>query len=510
MALKFDPSLYLVTDSARAAGGRTLPETVAAAIEGGVTMVQLREKTAATRDFVALARAVKRVARKGKAALVINERVDVARAVDADGVHLGQTDMPLDEARRLMGPDKIIGVSVRTAAEAEAALLGGADYLSIGPCYSEDESALGSTGVLAVWEHALQTKDPLRPPCAVTFGGIDQYNAPHVLHATTPGALRPLDGLAVVSAIMAAPSAREAARSLRRQIRFAREESWTVQPPAELTTTGDMADVRQAVADAFAAVRKASEPPQVHHVTSSVAACDCASACLALGGQPTISGAACEQPELAAAASALVVSTGAGQTDDVLREALRHAARHRKPVVLDVDSATPYRTGLARELLRDYNIYAIRASAAGIAALVSAPGAQPSNSDPVFSDPVGVICQLSRRCGCLVIMTGAVGYLSDGSATFAIRNGHRLQDTHAAAASISATALATHIYTPSSQAAPLVGALAGAIAINIAAEHAAARSDVKGPGTFRPAFIDEMYSLTSEMLLEEMKIERME
>ena len=126
--------LYLVTDR-NLSLGRSLDEVVAEAVAGGVTMVQLREKDCSTRDFVALARRLLPLCRKAGVPLLINDRVDVALAVDADGVHIGQSDMPYEEARRLLGYDKIIGLSVENMAEVEKANELDVDYVGISPVY---------------------------------------------------------------------------------------------------------------------------------------------------------------------------------------------------------------------------------------------------------------------------------------------------------------------------------------------------------------------------------------
>ena len=128
-----DLSLYLVTDNSDDVD-RFL-NTIEEAIKGGVTVVQIREKTADTLDFYNLALKVKEITTKYDVPLIINDRVDVALAIDADGVHVGQSDMPCDVTRRLMGPDKILGVSAATVEEAKKAESDGADYIGTGAVF---------------------------------------------------------------------------------------------------------------------------------------------------------------------------------------------------------------------------------------------------------------------------------------------------------------------------------------------------------------------------------------
>lgn len=193
--------LYLVTDTALA-GGRSLTDIVLAAVAGGVTIVQLREKLATTRGFVEQARAVKSALRGSGIPLIINDRLDVALAVGADGVHLGDDDMPCDEARRLLGPAAIIGVSLAGPPKGD---IEGADYVAASPVFTTGTKpdagpALGLTGVSAL----RQAVDyPL-----VAIGGIGEHNAPQIIKA---GA----DGIAVVSAIMTAEDPTQAAARLK-------------------------------------------------------------------------------------------------------------------------------------------------------------------------------------------------------------------------------------------------------------------------------------------------------
>ncbi len=202
-----DYSLYLVTDR-RLAKGRTTLDIVRAAVQGGVTCVQLREKTCSTREFIAEALAIRDFLNARGIALIINDRVDIAQAVGADGVHLGQSDMPLDVARSLVGDSMLVGISVESLEEAVQAEAGGADYLGVSPIYptptkTDTAPPLGLQGLSAI-RRAVNL--PL-----VGIGGLNQQNAAPVIQY---GA----DGIAVVSAIVAAADPEQAARRLRREI----------------------------------------------------------------------------------------------------------------------------------------------------------------------------------------------------------------------------------------------------------------------------------------------------
>ena len=206
-----DYSLYLVTDRALARG-RMSVEIVREAVAGGATCVQLREKNCGTREFLEEARAFQAALRGTGVPLVVNDRVDVALAVDADGVHLGQQDMALADARRLGPPGWIIGVSAECVEDAIRAEREGADYIGVSPVFATPTKTdtARPLGLEGLRQMRAAVKIPL-----VAIGGIHAGNAREVIRA---GA----DGLAVVSAIVSADSPREAARQLRREIEAAR------------------------------------------------------------------------------------------------------------------------------------------------------------------------------------------------------------------------------------------------------------------------------------------------
>jgi thiamine-phosphate pyrophosphorylase len=199
-----DLLLYLCTDRLLALG-RPLVQALEDAIAGGVTMVQLREKEASSREFYDMAREIQAVTRRYRVPLVINDRLDIALAVGAEGLHIGQSDLPLKEARRLAGKDMFIGISASTVEEAREAERSGADYLGIGAVYpTGSKTDAGDAIGLAVFaEVCASVKIP-----AVGIGGLNASNAVAVMKAGAAG-------VAVISAILSQPDIREAARALR-------------------------------------------------------------------------------------------------------------------------------------------------------------------------------------------------------------------------------------------------------------------------------------------------------
>jgi len=202
-----DYSLYLVTDQALALG-RDIVSVVERAVRGGVTVVQVREKNRETRDFLNISIRIKKTLENHNIPLIINDRIDIALAVGADGVHLGQNDMPIDIARRILGPDRIIGISVSTVDEAIEAENGGADYLAISPVWST------KTKINTPEEVGLEGIDRIRKVTDLPLVGIGNIKVENAKSVISAGC----NGIAVVSAIMSAPDPELAARKLLRTI----------------------------------------------------------------------------------------------------------------------------------------------------------------------------------------------------------------------------------------------------------------------------------------------------
>ena len=196
-------TLYLVTDRGLMSTG-TLSEAVEQAVLGGCTMVQLREKTADSRAFYDAALRIMAVTDKHKVPLINNDRVDIALAVDAAGVHVGQSDLPANVVRRMVGPDKLVGVSVGSVAEAQKAKRDGADYLGIGAMFA---TSTRKDAEVVSFETLTRIRQEVDLP-NVVIGGINETTAPRFSKRVT-------DGLAVVSAIIAQPDIQAAARHLR-------------------------------------------------------------------------------------------------------------------------------------------------------------------------------------------------------------------------------------------------------------------------------------------------------
>lgn len=202
MKNNIDYTLYLCTDRGLMST-ETVEESVVLAIKGGCTVVQLREKDCSSLDFYNIALNVKKITDEYNVPLIINDRIDIALAVDAAGVHIGQSDLPASIVRKIIGNDKIIGVSAATVDEAVRAKNDGADYLGIGAMYATNTKK--DTRPVTI-ETLKEIRKAVNIPLVV-IGGINKHTVPNFKGTD-------IDGIAVISAIIAEKDIEQAARDL--------------------------------------------------------------------------------------------------------------------------------------------------------------------------------------------------------------------------------------------------------------------------------------------------------
>jgi thiamine-phosphate pyrophosphorylase len=204
---KLDYSLYLVTDRALSLGRSNL-QVIEAAVRGGVTLVQLREKEATTKEFYQEGLKIRAYLKASNIPLIINDRLDIALALDAEGVHLGREDMPINVARKVLGPQKIIGASVFTLEEAKIAEASGADYLGLSPIF------VTQTKPELIRQLGIEGIPLLREAVQIPVVGIGSMSQANAYEAVKAG----LDGVAVVSAICSREDPRAAAEAIKKEV----------------------------------------------------------------------------------------------------------------------------------------------------------------------------------------------------------------------------------------------------------------------------------------------------
>lgn len=203
MKNKVDYSIYLVTDR-ELMSTPSLEDAVEQAIKGGCTLVQLREKDLDSLSFYNLALSIKDITTKYKVPLIINDRIDIALAIDAHGVHVGQSDIPAEIARKLIGPNKILGVSASSVDEAIKAFKDGADYLGVGAMFA---TGTKTDANIVSMEELRAIRDKVSIPIVV-IGGINKTTIPDFDTIN-------IDGVSVVSAIIAEPNIKKATEELK-------------------------------------------------------------------------------------------------------------------------------------------------------------------------------------------------------------------------------------------------------------------------------------------------------
>ncbi|OTA08530.1 hypothetical protein A9Z42_0002410 [Trichoderma parareesei] len=405
---KVDYSVYLVTDSTPAIlGTKDLVRVVEAAVRGGVSIVQYRDKHSDRQTAVQTARKLLEVTRRFGVPLLVNDRVDVAVEVGCEGVHIGQDDMAYEEARKLLGPDKIIGVTASSVDEALAACKAGADYLGLGTVYA----------------------------------------------TPTAAPQKSLDGIAVVSALVAADDPAAAARDLLAKV-----------------VTGRVPDVLRAVAETT---------PLSHNMTNLVVQNFAANVALAVGASPIMANYAEEAADLAKLGGALVINMGT-VTPDGLKNHIQAIQAYNAaggPVVLD-----PVGNTSSSIVQRGVD----------------------SSSTLSIPQRAALAKSVSRSTGAVVVLTGKTDIVSDGVRTLRIDNGHEYLGRVTGTGCTLGTTLSAMVAAFRGKS-PLVAAVAGLVMYEIAAERASVRDDVRGPGTFVPAFLDELSALREETVRGDVK-----
>ncbi|QLL33639.1 hypothetical protein HG536_0E05500 [Torulaspora globosa] len=345
-----DYSLYLVTDSSMLPDGTTLYSQVKAGLENGVTLVQLREKDIETKDFIREAVEVQKLCQSFNVPLIINDRIDVALAIGADGVHVGQDDMPIPMVRKLVGPDMIIGWSVGFRHEVETLAEWGpdmVDYIGVGTIFptltkkNPKKAPMGPQGAIEVL-NALE--DNKAHWCrTVAIGGLHPVNIERVLYqCVSSNGQRALDGISVVSDIMAAPDAAAATKNLRHLLD---------NPSYKFVNLGLKSETVSSETYREVVGQVTRNRPLVQHMTNKVHQNFGANVTLAVGSSPIMSEVKEEVHELARIPhAALLLNTGSVAPLDVLREAITAYNKEKRPIVFD---PVGYSATEARRLLND-------------------------------------------------------------------------------------------------------------------------------------------------------------
>jgi len=461
--------------------------------------VQYRDKTSDTADLVRTAKEIHGITQKHNVPLLINDRVDVALAIGAEGVHIGQDDLDLAIARKLLGERAIIGVTACSTEEAVNAAAGGANYLGLGtvfatPTKENTKSIVGCPGVRSML-NALANAGH-KDVHTVCIGGINTSNAQRVLYQSR-GLEKGLDGIAVVSAIIGDENPRHAASELRRLIAEPPPFARTVQTSEEITTQKIQIEVP-------AIVKKLVDTtPLCHNMTNLVVQNIAANVALCIGASPIMSNNGLEASDLAKLGGSLVINMGT-VTPEILQNyliALKAYNAAGGPVVFDPvgagatqqrrDAVTKLMTGGYFDVIKG-NENEIR-TVAGTSGGEQQRGVDSGVSTLSLEQKAKLVEDLAKQERNVVLMTGKQDVVSDGSRTLIVENGHEYLGAITGSGCCLGTTIASFLAVHQDD--RLMATLAGMLMFELAAEVAAATDNVHGPGTFVPAFLDALYAI---------------
>lgn len=495
--MKLDLSAYLVTDSTMIPQSSTFLSQVKQAVEHGATIVQLREKNILTKDFIKRANAVLEITRRYGVPLIINDRVDVALAVGADGVHVGQDDMPAKMARQLIGPDKILGVSCGNTEETKQVCLENvADYVGLGTLYptqtKDVKNVCGPIGVRQLLQVLKTYKSQGIYIKSVAIGGINLSNAAKVLHqCQVPG--HGIDGVAFVSCVMAAEDASGAMKSLVTQL---------TTPPTWIW-------------EQTSVLLEFTEKPLVHHITNNVVKNFCASVTLAVGGSPIMSELQAEFEELASLPlpNALVVNLGTPSAGimEVFVSAIKSYNNYGRPIIFDPvgAGASHARSDACRAILNSGHVSIIKGNLGEMLAIDKFTSTSPykvganlmRGVDSIASmdgEEIETICKrVATEFQCVAVVTGKVNYVFDGtkpeSPIAMVSGGSKLMGSVVGTGCALGSVIATFAACARSQNSDLGKAVVSAVQLyNVAGKRAEGDAPGMGLGTYKTNFLDQL------------------
>ena len=399
MGLKLeDCVLYAVTDTSWLRG-QTLAQQVEAALRGGVTMVQLREKKLEGEALEREAREILAVCRKYGVPLLINDDVMLAGKIGAEGVHVGQSDMAAAQAREILGPDAIIGVTARTIEQAQAAEKAGADYLGSGAVFGTSTKKDAKPMDPAYFQKICESVSiPV-----VAIGGITADNIRQLQG-------RKMTGFAIVSGIFAADDIEAQTKKL-----------W--KDAQALCLPGQPQRLR---------ARVEKSRPVVQCITNIVTVNDCANALLAIGGSPTMAHHPEEMADFAAVSDALVCNMGATESLEAMMAAglaskNGNTEKTKRPIVIDPVgcASSAFRRGKCLELIKAVQPSCIRGNAAEIRALATDHDTGRGVDDLETETPYAArsAMDLARKTGAIVVASGETDYVTDGIRLYEVKGG---------------------------------------------------------------------------------------
>ena len=481
-----DYSVYLVTNNELVPQGLTIYDQVEKSLQNGTTIVQLREKELDTGAFIDRARKIHALTKKYGVPLIINDRVDVAMAIDAEGVHVGQDDMDPVLVRKLIGNDKILGVSTRCEEELIKAINSIAliDYVGMGTVYSTStkvvkRAPLGPAGVKKLLKVISVNKPELK---SVIIGGLNKYNIARTLSSCAYEGLN-TNGVAVVSCIMGQSDACLETKEILKSVRLGYGKSVAESP---------VIDIKK-------------EPAVVHFITNSVAKYFSANICIAAGGSPIMSELTDEFKSFSKIPKiGLVLNTGTPTSSsiEVYKAAVKAYNSQMKPIVYDpvACGATKGRREIMQEVMSAGQFTVIKGNLAEICTVAGVDGSNMRGVDSVMEidieKVVPIISRLAMDKKCVIVMTGKTDVVVDGiiptpePRVTLVEGGNPLMAEITGSGCALGGVIAAYVASTSFHYA--YEATVEAVTLYKNAGYAAGKIS-RGPGSFTTNFLDELY-----------------
>ena len=483
-----DYSVYLVTNNELVPEGLTIYDQVEKSLQNGSTIVQLREKELDTGAFIERARKIHEITQKYGVPLIINDRVDIAMAVDAEGVHVGQDDMDPVLVREMIGNDKILGVSTRCEEELMKVINSPAliDYVGMGTVYSTStkivkRAPLGPAGVKELLKVISLNKPKLK---SVIIGGLNKYNIAWTLSSCAYQGLN-TNGVAVVSCIMGQSDAGLETKEILESVRLGYGKS---------LAENQVVNIKQ-------------EAAVVHFITNSVAKYFSANICIAAGGSPIMSELADEFKSFSKIPKiGLVLNTGMPTSSSIgiYKAAIKAYNSQMKPIIYDpvACGATKGRQEIMQEVLSAGQFTVIKGNLAEICTVAGVDGSKMRGVDSVMEvaieEIVPIISKLATNKKCVIVMTGETDIVVDGiiptpePRVTLVKGGNPLMAEITGSGCALGGVIAAYVASTSFHNAYEATVKAVTLYKNAGYE---AGNISRGPGSFTANFLDELYCM---------------
>ena len=440
--------LYAITDGRWLREGERLEDKVEEAILGGAGIVQYREKELKGEELKAQALRIKEVCNRYGVPLIINDDVKLAADIDADGVHVGSSDMDVADARKLLGNDKIIGATAKTTDQAKEACRAGADYLGSGAVFGSETKADAKYMSMDLLEDITLSV----PIPVVAIGGIDETNVSRLKGL-------PIAGVAVIHGIFGKRNVRQGAASIKGHL-YGR--------------------------------------PVVQCITNHVTVNDVANVVLAMGASPIMAHHIKEVSEVQEKASALLLNLGATDDYDAMKEAMRTAVKYSHPVIIDPVGAavSSFRRDQAEELIKIGAPACVRGNYSEILALCrgreTLNGLDDDRTYDNIEEMKDVVCEYAARLGTVAVASGVTDIISDGRTTVCIETGHSMQRQITGSGCMLSAAIASQIAVCSRRELPYIAGTCKYIGDRAAKAAEEILKEEKGSMSFRLRFTDSI------------------